>query len=170
MSKDRSSPRPTLDISVESDLWSLPDVEALCARAIGAALDETGQRIMDGAEVSLLFCDDSAIRDLNRDWRGFDKPTNVLSFPAVTPDRLARSPMIGDIAVAQETCAREAEADGKSFEDHVSHLVLHGFLHLLGYDHETEEEAEEMEAVERRALARIGIADPYAGTEPEGAR
>ena len=167
MSKDRSPPRPTFDISVESDLWRIDDIEALAARAIGAALDETGQPIMAGAEVSLLFCDDEAIRALNRDWRGFDKPTNVLSFPAVEADRLATSPLIGDIAIAQETCAREAEADGKSFEDHVSHLILHGFLHLIGYDHETNEEADEMEAVERRALARIGIADPYAGTEPE---
>ena len=157
MSKDRSPKRPQLEISVESDLWRGCDVESLAARAIAAALDETGARVMAGAEVSLLFCDDATIRELTREWRGFDKPTNVLSFPAATPDRLATSPLIGDIAVAQETCAREAVHDGKTFEDHVTHLVLHGFLHLIGYDHETSDEAEEMEGVERRALARIGM-------------
>lgn len=164
MSDGRS---PAVEVAVESDLWSGLDLEALAHRAIAAALAETGVRLAPGAEISLLFCDDAAIRALNRDWRKLDKPTNVLSFPAAAPDDLARAPHVGDIAVAQETSAREAQAEGKTLSDHVTHLVVHGALHLFGYDHESPQEAEAMEALERRALARLGVADPYAGTAPQ---
>jgi probable rRNA maturation factor len=103
-----------------------------------------------------LFTNDAAMRKLNAEWRGKDKPTNVLSFPA------ARGPLLGDIALAAETVAREARLADKPLEDHIAHLIIHGFLHLLGYDHEVERQAEEMEALERSALSRMGIADPYA--------
>lgn len=154
---------PNIDIVVESELWSaLPEPEALVERAIGVALAEAGTRIAAGAEISVVLTDDAAIRELNREWRGFDKPTNVLSFPGATPDRIARAPHLGDIILAFETVQREAVAEAKTLADHASHLVIHGLLHLVGYDHESDEEAERMESLEVAALARLGIADPYA--------
>ena len=154
------------DISVECELWSkLTDLDALVEHALQAARLEAGKTLFNEAEVSLLFCDDGRIQELNRDWRGLDKPTNVLSFPAVSADRLASAPLLGDIAIAFETVTKEARDENKTLSDHTSHMIVHGFLHLLGYDHENEKEAEEMEDLERRALARLGIADPYAASE-----
>ncbi len=154
------------DISIECEHWSkLADLDALVERALEAARLEAGKTLFNGAEVSLLFCDDGRIQELNRDWRGLDKPTNVLSFPAAPSDRLASAPLLGDIAIAFETVTKEARDEDKTLSDHASHMIVHGFLHLLGYDHENEEEAEEMEDLERRALARLGIADPYATSE-----
>jgi len=154
------------DISIECEHWSkLADLDALVERALEAARLEAGKTLFNGAEVSLLFCDDGRIQELNRDWRGLDKPTNVLSFPAAPADRLASAPLLGDIAIAFETVTKEARDEDKTLSDHASHMIMHGFLHLLGYDHENEEEAEEMEDLERRALARLGIADPYAASE-----
>lgn len=153
-----------IDLMVEAGAW--PDERALRAlveRAVPAALAEAEVEGGDGAELSLVFTDDAAIRRLNAEWRGKDKPTNVLSFPAfpVAPgDPLP--PMLGDIVLASETVAREAAEEDKPLENHITHLIIHGLLHLLGYDHETDEEAEEMEALERRALARLAIPDPYA--------
>jgi probable rRNA maturation factor len=117
--------------------------------------------------VSVLLADDAAVRDLNRAWRGRDKPTNVLSFPAFEPGTPvpADGPPVplGDIAVALETVLREAEAEGKTPADHLAHLVVHGTLHLMGRDHEAgEAEAAAMEALEVAALATMGVADPYA--------
>ena len=113
------------------------------------------------AEVAVLLTDDAAMRALNRTWRGQDKPTNVLSFPAApSPARATRA--LGDIVVAYETVMAEAVAHGKSAEQHLSHLIVHGFLHLLGYDHENDADAAKMEDCERRILATLGIADPYA--------
>ena len=112
--------------------------------------------------MSLLLTGDAEVQALNARWRGQDKPTNVLSFPAAPAGRLAEAPALGDIALAFETLAREAEAAGVPLADHYRHLVTHGFLHLIGYDHETDEEAERMEALETRILARLGVADPYA--------
>ena len=108
--------------------------------------------------MSLLFTDDAAVRDLNAAWRGKDKPTNVLSFPAHD----SAEGWLGDIALASGVCLKEAGDRGIAPADHVRHLLIHGFLHLHGYDHQADAEAEEMEAIERRALARLGIADPYA--------
>lgn len=115
------------------------------------------------SELSVVFTDDAAVRELNAGWRGKDKPTNVLSFPAfsTSPDA-PLPPMLGDIVLAAETVAREAALEGKPLANHITHLVVHGLLHLLGYDHETDAEAEEMEALERAALARLAIPDPYA--------
>jgi probable rRNA maturation factor len=154
------------DISIECEHWSkLADLDALVERALQAACLEAGKILFNGAEVSLLFCDDVRIQELNRDWRSLDKPTNVLSFPAAPVERLPSAPLLGDIAIAFETVTKEASDEDKSLSDHTSHMIVHGFLHLLGYDHENEQEAEEMEDLERRALARLGIADPYAASE-----
>ncbi len=108
--------------------------------------------------VSLLLGDDSAVSALNKQWRGKEGPTNVLSFPAPRID----PEFLGDIALAAETIAAEAEFQGKRFEHHAAHLAVHGFLHLLGYDHEKPDEAEAMELRERAILASLGIDDPYA--------
>ncbi|MER9933603.1 rRNA maturation RNase YbeY [Mesorhizobium sp. M0088] len=151
-----------IDISVEAGDW--PDEASLTRlvdRAVVAAFAETG--VVGHSELSLVFSDDAHIRTLNAGWRGKDKPTNVLSFPAfpfVQGGPLP--PMLGDIVLAAETVAHEAALEDKPVENHITHLVIHGLLHLLGYDHETDTEAEAMEAVERAALARLAIPDPYA--------
>ena len=118
--------------------------------------------IDEPVSVSLLFADDATIRVLNRDWRGKDKATNVLSFPPPDTGFPEGPEPMGDIALALETVTREANDEGKPFADHLAHLLVHGFLHLAGYDHETDEEAEEMEALERSILATLAIPDPYA--------
>ncbi len=150
-----------VDLMVEAEGWgALADPEALCRRAVAAALEAAGHGSA-AAEISILLTDDAAVRLLNRQWRGKDKPTNVLSFPAAPPPGLPGPRQLGDIVLAFETVAREAEAEGKSLADHATHLIVHGTLHLIGHDHETEDEAEAMEAIEVKALARLGIADPY---------
>jgi probable rRNA maturation factor len=155
-----------IDIAVESPSWDVAgDLEPMISAAIQAGLSESGIAIMPGAEISIMLCDDALIRTVNKQWRGIDEPTNVLSFPAVPPARLKSSPMLGDIVIAFETVAREAQAEDKPFADHIAHLTIHGLLHLLGFDHETTHDAEIMEACEVRALARLGLADPYANGE-----
>ena len=155
-----------IDISVESPGWdTVQDLEPLVRRAVDAAVSEAG--LGEDAEVSFLFCDDEAIRAMNRTWRAKDKPTNVLSFPAVGPHP-GGPRLLGDIAVAWETVAREAAAEGKTVPAHVAHLVVHGVLHLLDHDHEEAAAAEAMEAMERRILTRLGIADPYAAEASMG--
>jgi probable rRNA maturation factor len=152
-----------IDIAVEAGSWPEENaLRALAAQAAGAVFAELAQAASDDTELSLLFTDDAHIRVLNRDWRGKDKPTNVLSFPAmpVTPGG-AVPPMLGDIALAFETVAAEAALEGKSFDHHLVHLIVHGLLHLLGHDHEDDVQAEAMEALERAALARLAIPDPY---------
>lgn len=143
-----------IEIEVEADDWAaaLPDVEAVVEQAATAALGR-----IEG-DVVVLLTDNEAVRDLNARFRDKDKPTNVLSFPA--PESAA--PHLGDIVLAYGVCADEAVAQKKTLADHLSHLVVHGVLHLLGRDHEDDAEAEEMEAEEREILAGIGVADPYA--------
>lgn len=154
-----------VDIAVEDPSWDrIADLRGLVERAAAAALAEAGVGTGESLELSCLFAGDDAIRALNAQWRGKDKPTNVLSFPAAGP---GAGPMLGDVALAWGTVAREAEAEGRRLEDHVAHLVIHGTLHLLGQDHEEEGEAEAMEALETRAMARLGLPDPYAGSVPE---
>lgn len=156
-----------VEIIVEAAGWTaaLPDAERQVARAAEAAL--AGCREAGHWTTAILLADDALVRDLNHRFRGQDKPTNVLSFPAgeegAPPERPRQR---GDVVLAFETVAREAEAQGKTLADHLSHLVVHGLLHLLGHDHEEPEEAEDMEALERRLLAGIGIADPYEAERP----
>jgi probable rRNA maturation factor len=159
----RTRPAPAIDILIESPRWrAVPDAAAVLRRAIGAAADSVD--IPAGAALAIVLTDDAAMRELNGRWRGRGEPTNVLSFPAA--DRAARDGALGDIAIAYETTAREAEAEGKRFTDHLAHLAVHGFLHLLGYDHQSADEADAMERLERLILARLGIADPYAVGDP----
>jgi probable rRNA maturation factor len=134
-----------------------PDVAKLARHAARAALRAAGWRPgPSGAELSLMLTDDNEVRRLNARWRKQDKPTNVLSFPGGDPR------LLGDVVLAFETVKREAAEQGKSFADHLSHLVVHGALHLIGYDHVKARDAETMEALERQVLAGLGIADPYA--------
>lgn len=159
-----------VDILADSPLWGeaeewRADVEAAVAMAATAADAE----IAEDAELSLLLTDDAAIRLLNRDHRGLDKPTNVLSFPQDDPEAEAYGPLLGDIAVAHETVTQEAIEEGISFRDHFLHMIVHGFLHLVGYDHMNDDEAEEMEGLETAILARLGIANPYADAPMGGA-
>lgn len=150
----------TLAIDIGHETWdTLPGLAALAERAVAEALAGRGE----SRAITLLFTSDADMRILNRDWRGQDKPTNVLSFPAASgmPVPEGEPSPLGDIALAFETVAREAEEQGKTLADHASHLIVHGTLHLLGYDHETDAEAEDMENEERLILARLGIADPY---------
>ncbi len=152
-----------VDVLVETPGWDVvADAAALAERAAHAALDACADEVPEAAEMSVTLTDDAHIRRLNRDWREKDKPTNVLSFPAPQmPDGVVPYPL-GDVIVAFETVQREAEAEDKTIGDHLTHLVVHGTLHLMGFDHEDDAEAEEMEDTERRVLAGLGICDPYA--------
>jgi probable rRNA maturation factor len=151
-----------LDIVRGPGDWArVADLEPLARSAVEAVFTVAPETPQSAVELSLLLTDDAGIRELNRAWRGLDKATNVLSFPgsgAPTPDGVGH---LGDIALAFDTAAREAEAEGKSLAHHVAHLVVHAVLHLLGHDHETDAEAEAMEGLEVQALASLGIADPY---------
>ncbi len=154
----------SVEITVEAGDWlPEPDLREVAEAAVGAALAalpyERGTSPQEGKELSILFTDDAHIRVLNRDYRDQDKPTNVLSFPQEGPQSGA---LLGDIVLAFATVEREAALAGKPIRAHMGHLIVHGFLHLLGFDHEREEEAQEMEALERAALERMGIPDPYA--------
>ena len=133
----------------------------LAREAIAASAAECGVALATEAELCIHLADDAHVRALNARWRGLDKPTNVLSFPAYEPSQLAQARLLGDIVLAYETLAREAVDEDKPLADHYRHLVVHGFLHLIGFDHEREVDAERMEALETRILARLGVADPY---------
>jgi probable rRNA maturation factor len=154
-----------VDLRVDGGGWQrlLRDPDGVAARVFDAAAAVLGAELPGPVEVSLVLTDDAAIRLLNRAHRGKDRATNVLSFPLEAPGSGAGSApaMIGDIVLAAETVAREAAEQGKTVESHVSHLMIHGMLHLLGYDHERDREAEEMERREVAALERLGFADPY---------
>ena len=159
----RPSPALSIDIDIirESGLWDAePDIDAALHHAIAEAAVEFA---LGPAELAIILTDDARIQQLNREWRGFDKPTNVLSFP-VNERGLGKRPplLIGDIVIAYETTRREALAEGTPFRHHLAHLTVHGFLHLRGYDHEADDEAEAMERLERQILARLDIPDPYA--------
>ncbi|HZZ60477.1 MAG TPA: rRNA maturation RNase YbeY [Roseiarcus sp.] len=152
----------SLEINAPSALWRLlPRARALARETIAACVAESGFAAHTGL-VSLCLTDDAEVRNLNARWRGIDKPTNVLSFPAAPAEAANETPILGDIALAFETLAREAKEAGAPLSDHYRHLVAHGFLHLIGYDHQTDDEAGRMEELERRILARLGVADPYA--------
>ena len=169
----------------EKWLTVLPDVEAICHRAASAALgaaDESaiGARVIGSGEIGVVLADDDLVQDLNRRYRGIDRATNVLAFPLTEADPMSEAgPMsaaestrrdgplgepglLGDVVIALESTAREAAEQNKPLSDHLSHLVVHGTLHLLGFDHEVEEEASRMERLEIETLAGLGVADPYA--------
>jgi probable rRNA maturation factor len=162
----RAGTAPAIDILVESPLWKAQrGVKAVLERAIRAA---AAMAATSGGELAIVLTDDSAIRALNRDWRGKDQPTNVLSFPANAPTRSrradahrARPRLLGDIVIAYETMAREALAEQRPFRHHLAHLAVHGFLHLLGHDHAADAEADAMEALEIAVLARLDVPNPY---------
>ena len=164
-----------VDLTVEDPRWEAIDLEALAARAIDAALRH-GALDPGDCEVSLMACGDARIAELNRAFRGKPDPTNVLSWPAEdlaaeAPGATPRRPepdfsgaiVLGDIAIAWETCAREAESADKPLGDHVTHLIVHGLLHLLGYDHVDDADAALMEGAEIEILGKLGLEDPYKG-------
>jgi probable rRNA maturation factor len=162
--KSRTEP-VKLELVVKSALWQKRrTAKSVIKKAISAAAKAASTA---PAELAIVLSNDSGIQALNRNWRGKDRPTNVLSFPAapaVARSGKARlpSPYIGDIVIAYQTTAREAVAEGKPFDHHLAHLAVHGFLHLLGYDHENDRDAETMENLERRILRRLAVPDPYA--------
>jgi probable rRNA maturation factor len=147
-----------IEVEVEDAAWTdaLPGAEGVVERAAAAALEG-----VEG-DVVVLLTDDAAVRDINARFRDKDRPTNVLSFPAAE----SAAPHLGDLVLAYGVCAAEAQTQGKTLADHLSHLTVHGVLHLLGRDHEDEAEAEAMEAEERSILARLGVSDPYTDHEP----
>lgn len=161
-----------LDIAIEADWPAATGWEELTERAAAALAQVAPELANPRLSVSVLFADDGEVHELNREWRGKDKPTNVLSFPMLErDDLLALSPagppeMLGDIALALETCTREAAEKGLSLEHHAAHLIVHGLLHLAGHDHEiSPQDARVMEELEIKALALLGIADPYGDHE-----
>lgn len=150
------APRLALDVMIEAESWTgaIGDLEELAHETAQACLSLTG---VPAASLCVMFTDDAALKTLNAQFRDQDKPTNVLSFPSFSEDD-----GLGDIAIAFETVAREAADQTKNIRDHARHLIAHGVFHLLGYDHEDESEAQDMEDLERRVLAHFGVADPYA--------
>ncbi len=158
-----------LDLVEASPLWkALPEAPRLAAAAVEAAFATAGLNAAAGAELAVVLSDDAGVRELNRTWRGKDAPTNVLTFPAAEPDEIATAPVLGDIVLAFETVEREARTEGRRPADHFVHLVVHGVLHVYGFDHGTDAEAEAMEEIERRALSGLGIPDPYAEPAHQG--
>ncbi|MET3560079.1 putative rRNA maturation factor [Bartonella japonica] len=153
----------TIDIIVESVGWN---DEEMLYKITEKALTTTMHRLSlenAASEISLLFTDDEHMTQINAQWRGKNKPTNVLSFPAF-PLKAGDppGPMLGDIIIARETVILEARKEGKPFQDHLTHIIVHGLLHLLGYNHETHDEALQMEGLEREILQQLFIKDPYA--------
>ena len=148
-----------IDIRVESQLW---DGQPLAEKTVrNSILAAAAVLSTAGGEVSIVLTDDSAITRLNRDWRGIDKPTNVLSFPASGQTDRQESRLLGDIVIAYQTLERECETENRLFLHHLAHLAIHGFLHLSGYDHETDGQADEMEALESKIMSRLNMPDPY---------
>ncbi|MGA2566063.1 MAG: rRNA maturation RNase YbeY [Pseudolabrys sp.] len=155
----RRAAAPPISIQVQSPLWKAePAAEQTVRDAIAAAAATLSTA---DNEVSILLTDDKAIRLLNREWRGIDKPTNVLSFPAAATKASVRMPMFGDIVIAYETLKRECDDEGRNFLHHLTHLTVHGFLHLIGYDHQIDTQAEEMEGIESKIMRRLQMPDPY---------
>ena len=152
----KPSPAPSIDIDVRSSLWEAqPQAESTVRAAIVAAAAMLAEA--DG-EVSVVLTDDAAIQTLNREWRGFDKPTNVLSFPAA---KAGGAGLLGDIVIAYETLSRECADEDRAFLHHLAHIAVHGFLHLVGYDHQTDSQAEEMEGLESEIMLGLAMPDPY---------
>ena len=151
-----------LEVAVirNDDAWP-EDLDPLAERAVLEALKQSKARVKGAAELSILLTNDEEQHALNREWRGKDSSTNVLSFPQIEPFGPVIG-ILGDITLARETLEREAVEQGVSFTDHFTHLVVHGFLHILGYDHLTDAEALQMESLETQILGSLGVGDPYA--------
>jgi len=166
--RGRTKTGPQIDVIVRSARWGKrPQAKTIVKKAVLAAAEAVSTR---PTELAIVLSDDSSIRTLNRDWRGKNAPTNVLSFPAAAAPGKARSASlyIGDIVIAYQTVAREAVAEDKPFNHHLAHLAVHGYLHLLGYDHDNDREAQAMERLERKILKRLAIPDPYVPRDAEG--
>lgn len=162
----RNTAEPRADLAIEvvrhGSTWKDSKIDdALLERAAQAAFRVATPQDQTAYDATIVLTDDAEMRELNRTWRGKDAPTNVLSFPA--GDDVGEPGPLGDIVIAFETTQKEADDENTAFADHVSHLVVHGVLHLLGLDHMQDDEAEQMEALETRALASLGVADPYEG-------
>jgi probable rRNA maturation factor len=170
----RRAPSLAVEVVIDSPLWKSPrGLRPLIRTAIAAAATGATRRNRRGkgsrpASMTVLLTDDATIKKLNRTWRRKNAPTNVLSFPAKAAPGGDAPVFLGDIAIAYETTQREAEAEGKRFTDHVTHLAIHGFLHLLGHDHEAESQAEAMEALEVAILQRLGVPNPYVARDAKG--
>ena len=164
MADNLLSPPLDIEVIVEAGQWPAEtDLAGWVERAAAAVFAEIGASRPGQSELGVTFTDDAHISVLNADWRGKPKPTNVLSFPAFPETKEGPlPPMLGDIVLAAKTVAAESELENKPLEHHITHLVVHGLLHLLGHDHMTDAQADEMEAIERAALARLAIPDPYA--------
>jgi len=148
-----------IDVQTQSPLWEAqPLAEQTVRDAVIAAASTLSTT---GGEVSIVLTDDSSIRALNRDWRGIDKPTNVLSFPLAGHKAGEGTRLLGDIIIAYETLERECDDENRAFLYHLAHLAVHGFLHLIGYDHETDTQAAEMEELESKIMTRLNMPDPY---------
>jgi probable rRNA maturation factor len=160
VSVSNASTRLVADVRSEDDRWQavLGDMEAFSEKVLSAAADEMGAR----GEVSVLFTNDAAMRALNARWRNIDKATDVLSFPADGAEIPNAPKLLGDIALGYETALNDSESMKRPFQSHVSHLLIHGFLHLLGYDHINPEDAAVMEPLEAKILAGLGWPNPYA--------
>ena len=155
-------PNPPIDIAVIINDEAWPDtLEARAEAAVLAALKLAKPKVKGAAELSIVLTNDEEQHELNKEWRGKDSSTNVLSFPQIEPFGPVVG-LLGDITLARETLEREAAEQGVSFEAHFTHLVVHGFLHILGYDHLSEDEATQMESLETAILATLGVEDPYA--------
>lgn len=153
---------PQIDIQVQSRLW---DAEPAAEQTVREAIAAAAALVPADGEIGVVLTDDAAIGVLNRDWRGIDKPTNVLSFPGQVAKPGVPHPLLGDIVIAYETLSRESAAEHKPLHHHLAHLAVHGYLHLLGYDHQNDSQAIAMEGLERDILARLEIGDPYCAQE-----
>ncbi len=160
---DMAARLPVIDVIIQAGDWTSQEIATIeVERAIRAAIDTAGLNFSENAELSIVLSDDENVRMLNNKWRKIDRPTNVLSFPTCefNPQEVA-GPLLGDIIIAHETTQREAREQGKPYCQHLTHLLIHGFFHLFGYDHRNDDEAEVMEKLERQSLAVLGIDDPY---------
>ena len=157
----RRATAPSVDLQIASPQW---DAESAAEQTVRDAIAAAAAAVAaDDGEVSVVLTDDATIRTLNRDWRKIDKPTNVLSFPA--PDTAGGEKMFGDIVIAYETLARECDEEDRVFLHHLAHLTVHGFLHLIGYDHQTDSDADAMEALESKIMIAMKRPDPYLGRD-----
>jgi probable rRNA maturation factor len=162
-----ATPIPEIDIAIRVEAGDWGDrrkLGRLAKKAVAASM-ASGLRATPGSELSILFTDDASIRVLNATWRKIDKPTNVLSFPGTPPKGAVYGPLLGDIVLAHETVLREAQEQHLTFDHHLTHLIVHGLLHLFGHDHIDEGEAEMMESLETAILGSLGIGDPYAARD-----